>query len=136
MASEVPEANLELENNPPRALRGLRPAGADARELPVAEFRKDAGSLSSRALGEALEGLFASSDPATSQDGTSSRTTDTPLCARHVLPLGAGRGGSAAASDPPARILDVSPPQSADDWVVLPAVGALIAADGAFPASV
>lgn len=125
----MPEANPELENSPPRALQTFRPTGADERELLVAEFRKDAGSLSSRASEKALEGLFASSDPITSQSNTRSRRTNTLLFSRHVLAPGADRVTAPEVSDPVAHIIEVSPPHSAGRASV-PAIGTRIAPAG------
>ena len=130
ISSEVPEANSDLENNPPRALRRFRPAGADERELPVPEFGKDAGRLSSTALGEVFEGLFSAGDPATSRVRTRSQSEETLLFARHVLAPSADRDTAAAAGDPVALIREVGPPHSADNQVLVPAIGTGIALAG------
>lgn len=127
LSIRAPEANSELANSPREALERFRSAGADDRELLVSEFGKDVSSLSSRALEEVFEGLYASRDLVPNLTGTRSRRMDTLLFARDILALGVDHVPIEAVRDLVERILRVNLVPSADDRVFVPAVGAMIA---------
>ena len=127
LAITAPDAESAFANAPHEALRTFRRARAKDRARLVSEFANDVGNLSSTALEEVFEVLFALDDMYDYLDGTTSQKMDTLNFVRDVLSLGVDHVTTSTVKDLVTRILEGNLSLESDDKVFVPAMDALVA---------